>query len=151
MWKILHESISNYLKIIFTSRPRTGIKAVVPSLRRGVAAYHQSLYDNSFAVIGPRLWNCLPGYINKMEEFESFKIQLTSLLRQIHDQPPVKGYTSSNTNSILEWRKDPVISELWGGRDSWWPCCRALNPTKGQNKRKGPSCCTGQTFLTTLL
>ena len=26
MWKILHESISNDLKIIFTSRPRTGIK-----------------------------------------------------------------------------------------------------------------------------
>ena len=51
MWKILHESISNDLKIVFTSRPRTGIKAVVPSL--GVAAYHQSLYDNSFAVIGP--------------------------------------------------------------------------------------------------
>ena len=116
MWKILHESISNDLKIIFTSKPRTGIKAVVPSLRRGVAAYHQSLYDNSFAVIGPRLLNCLPGYINRMEEFEPFKIQLTSLLRQIPDQ--VKGYTSSNTNSILEWRKDPVISELWGGRDS---------------------------------
>ena len=71
-----------HLKINFTSRPRTGIKAVVPSLQKGVAAYHQSLYDNSFAVIGPHLWNCLLSYINRMEE-------LTSLLRQIPDQSPV--------------------------------------------------------------
>ena len=79
MWKILHGSIINDLKINFTSRPWTGIKAVFPSM--GVAAYYQSLSDNSLAAISPRLWNCLPGYINMMKEIESFKIQLTSLLR----------------------------------------------------------------------
>ena len=119
MWKILHGSVSNDLGIQFVSRPRTGFKAVVPPLRGGVPAYHQSLYDNSFAVNGPRLWNCLPAYINKMGEFESFKRQLTySLLQRIPDLPPVRGYTSPNSNSILDWRRDSATQGLWGGQDS---------------------------------
>ena len=118
MWKILNGSISNDLGIQFVSRPRTGFKAVVPPLRVGVPAYHQSLYDNSFAVSGPRLWNCLPAYINTMGGFDSFKRQLTSLLLRIPDQPPVQGYTSPNTISILEWRTDSATLELWGGQES---------------------------------
>ncbi|XP_068223847.1 uncharacterized protein [Palaemon carinicauda] len=118
MWKILHGSVSNDLKIKFVSRHRTGFKAVVPPLRGGVAAYNQSLYDKSFAVIGPRLWNCLPVHINKIGEFEPFKRKLSSLLQRIPDKPPVKGYTSPNTNSILDWRMDPATLELWGGQDS---------------------------------
>ncbi|XP_068240276.1 uncharacterized protein [Palaemon carinicauda] len=118
MWKILHGTVSNDLKIKFVSRPRTGFKAVVPPLRGGVAAYNQSLYDKSFAVIGPRLWNCLPVHINKIGEFEPFKRKFSSLLQRIPDKPPVKGYTSPNTNSILDWRMDPATLELWGGQDS---------------------------------
>jgi hypothetical protein len=118
MWKILygHGSVSNDLGIIFFSRPRTGFKAVVPPLRSGVSAYHQSLYDDLFAVSGPRLWNCLPAYINTVGEFGCFKRQLTSLLLRIPDQPPVRGYTSPNTNSILDWRTDSATLEIWGGQ-----------------------------------
>ena len=120
MWKILHGSVSNDLLISFVSRPRTGIKSVVPSLRSGATAYHQSLYDNSFAVMpmGPRLWNCLPAHINKIEAFGSFKRQLTSLLMRIPDQPLVRGYTPPNNNSILDWRIDTATLEIWGGQDS---------------------------------
>ena len=118
MWKILNDTVSNDLKIQFVSRPRTGFKAVVPPLRSGASTYHQSLYDNSFAVSGPRLWNCLPASINKIEEFDSFKRQLTSMLLRIPDKPPVPGYTCPNTNSLLEWKMDPTTLELWGGQDS---------------------------------
>jgi hypothetical protein len=118
MWKILNGSVSNDLGITFVSRPRTGFKAVIPPLRSGVSAYHQSLYDNSFAVRGPRLWNCFPAYFNTMGEFDCFKRQLTSLLLRIPDQIPVRVYTSPNTNSILDWRTDSAALELWGGQDS---------------------------------
>lgn len=118
MWKILHGSVSNDLRISFVERPRTGVKAVVPPLRGGATAYHQSIYDNSLAVMGPRLWNCLPAHVNKMEAFDSFKKQLTSLLLRIPDLPPVRGYTPPNTNSILDWRTDAATSEIWGGQDS---------------------------------
>ena len=117
MKKILLGSVSNDLLISFVERPRTGVKAVVPSLRRNATVYHQSVYDNSFAVMGPRLWNCIPAHINKIDAFESFKHELTSLLLRIPDKPPVKGYSSPNSNSILDWRIDSTTSEIWGGQD----------------------------------
>ena len=118
MWKILNGAVSNDLRIQFISRPRTGFKAVVPPLRGGASTYHQSLYDNSFAVSGPRLWNCLPASINQINEFHSFKRHLTSMLLRIPDKPPVPGYTCPNTNSLLEWKMDPTTLELWGGQKS---------------------------------
>ena len=72
IWKIRNGTVSNDLKIRFVSRPRTGFKATVPPLRSGATNRHQSLYDSSFAVSGPRLWNCLPSYITTMNEFVSF-------------------------------------------------------------------------------
>ncbi|KAL5254265.1 hypothetical protein ACHWQZ_G013897 [Mnemiopsis leidyi] len=36
---------------------------------------------------------------------------------KIPDKPPVRGYTTSNSNSLLEWRKDPTLLEVWGGQD----------------------------------
>ena len=118
MWKILHGDVSNDLHIEFVSRPRTGIKAKVPCLRNGSAIGHQSLFDNSFAVMGPRLWNCLPVQINEIGTFDLFKQKLTSLLMRIPDKPPTKGYSTPNSNSILDWRVDIATAELWGGQDS---------------------------------
>ena len=93
MWKILNGAVSNNLRIQFVSRSRTGFKAVVPPLRSGASTYHQSLYDNFFAVSGPRLWNCISASINQIKEFHSFKSQITSMLFRIPDKPPVPGYT----------------------------------------------------------
>ena len=118
MWKILHHDVSNDLRIEFVDRPRTGIKAKVPCVKSGSSIGYQSLYDNSFAVLGPRLWNCLPAHINKIAKFEPFKEKLTSLLMRIPDKPPTKGYSTPNSNSILEWRVDTATTELWGGQDS---------------------------------
>ena len=102
MWKLLHGDVSNDLHIEFTNRGRTGIKARVPTLTAGSLDMNQSLYDNSFAVIGPRLWNCLPFAINMLPTFDSFKDRLTSFLMRIPDKPPIKGYSTSNSNSILD-------------------------------------------------
>ena len=118
MWKILHGDVSNDLHIELVSRPRSGIKAKVPCLRSGSAIGHQSLLDNSFAVMGPRLWNCVPVQINKIGTFDLFKQKLTSLLMRIPDKPPTKGYSTPNSNSILNWRVDIATAELWGGQDS---------------------------------
>ena len=117
MWKLLHGDVSNDIRIEFVSRPRTGIKAKVPSIRGNSATGNQSLYDNSFAVMGPRLWNCLPARINTISTFEQFKEKLTSLLMRVPDKPPVQGYSTQNTNSILDWRVDAATTDLWGGQD----------------------------------
>ena len=118
MWKILHGEVSNDIRIEFVNKPRTGIKAKVPSIRSTSAAGNQSLYDSSFAVMGPRLWNCLPIDISTIAVFGQFKEKLTSLFMRIPDKPPTRGYSSPNTNSVLDWRVDAATTELWGGQDS---------------------------------
>ncbi|KAL5257662.1 hypothetical protein ACHWQZ_G012546 [Mnemiopsis leidyi] len=115
--RLRHGDVSNDIRIEFVERPRTGIKAKIPPLKGTSAVGNQSLYDNSFAVMGPRLWNCLPARINTIETFGLFKERLTSFLMSIPDKPPVKGYSTQNSNSILDWRKDAATTDLWGGQD----------------------------------
>ena len=136
-----HGHVSNDLRVSFVTRPRTGIKAIVLSLRRGSAAYYQSLYNNSFAVMRPRLWNCLPIQINTITTFDLFKQKLTSLLLRIPDQPPVLGYTPPNSNSILDWRMEVATLEiLMGGHERiCWPIWENLTKVRSLcvlNQRK---------------
>ena len=41
---------------------------------------NQSLYDSSFAVMGPRLWNILPSHSHRIKEPQQFKIKLKQSL-----------------------------------------------------------------------
>ena len=65
----------------------------------------QSLYDNSFAVKGPKLWNILPRYVKEQTTLQGFKTSLNKFLDGIIDQPPIFGYITPNNNSLLSWQK----------------------------------------------
>ena len=116
MWKILHGHTSNDLAIQFHTRSRTGTQAIVPSLNKSSSIGHQSMYDKSFAMIGPRLWNAVPYRLNSIDQFEPFKIQLTRFLLTVPDKPPARGYHPTNSNSLLAWRVDSSAAALWGGQ-----------------------------------
>jgi len=116
MWKLLHEQTSNDLQIKFHNRSRLGTLAVIPPLSRDSSSRHQSMYDSSFAVHGPKLWNAMPNYLNSISDFPSFKSRLTAFLLSVPDKPPVRGYTTANSNSLLAWRVDSSASALWGGQ-----------------------------------
>ena len=121
MWKVLHGVTSNDVKVKFIKKSRTGTKAIVPSLTTHCMTSHQTLYDNSFAVLGPKLWNTLPYQLNSVNEFKVFKSRLTAFLLTVPDKPPVKGYVTPNNNSLLAWRVDRDAAALWGGRGCWRP------------------------------
>ena len=76
MWKILHGLTSNDLQVQFTVNPRLGNLAKVPSYRKKISAAHQTLYETSFSVMGPKLWNCLPTQIRAVSKHDSFKRQI---------------------------------------------------------------------------
>ena len=116
IWKILYGQTSNDLQIQFHSRSRLGTLATIPSLSRASSSRHQSMYDSSFAVLGPKLWNAMPYYLNGIAEFAPFKSRLTAFMLSVPDKPPVRGYTTPNSNSLLAWRVDPSASALWGGQ-----------------------------------
>ena len=116
MWKILNSVTTNDLNIEFVSRPRLGNLAKVPMARRSVYTANQSIYEKSFAVMGPKLWNAMPYHMNLISDIEQFKSQLTKFLLAVPDLPPIRGYTSPNSNSLLCWRTDRVACALWGGQ-----------------------------------
>jgi len=70
MWKILHGLTSNDLEVQFTVNPRLGTLAKVPAVRTKSSAAHQTLYETSFSVMGPRLWNCIPWHIRAVSKHD---------------------------------------------------------------------------------
>ena len=103
MYKILNQLMPNDLKVNFTSSDRRGIRAQVPSLTKGATAKAQRMFDESFAVLGPRLWNCIPAETTRISKLSSFKTSLGRFLEQLPDRPPTPGYPSINDNSILSY------------------------------------------------
>ena len=97
MWKILHGQTSNDLNVQFVSRPRLGTLAIIPSKSRTSSATNQTLFYNSFAVQGPKLWNAMPHNLN----LEHFKDQLTKFLLSFPDMLPIRGCSPPNSNSLL--------------------------------------------------
>ena len=116
MWKILHGLTSNDLQVQFTVNPRLGNLAKVPSFRKKISAAHQTLYETSFNVMGPKLWNCLPTQIRAVSKHDNFKRQMTAFMLSVADKPPIRGFTPPNSNSILDWRNDREASALWDGQ-----------------------------------
>jgi hypothetical protein len=112
MWKILNSVTTNDLNIEFVSRPRLGNLAKVPMARRSVYTANQSIYEKSFAVMGPKLWNAMFYHMNLISYIEQFKSQLTKFLLEVPDLPPIRDYTSPNSNSLLCWRTDRVACAL---------------------------------------
>ena len=101
MYKICHNLTDNDLNIIFTKTKRRETTAIVPPIARGSSCRAQSLYDCSFSVMGPRLWNKLPNDVRRKNSFDSFKAALTKMMLSLPDRPPVQGYPSRN--SLLDF------------------------------------------------
>ena len=115
MWKIINNISPNDLEFTITNNPRRGIKVKVPSMNTSASQRSQSLYDSSFGVMGPRLWNILPKKISLITNKNSFKTSLSKYLERIPDEPPVDGYTRHN--SLLEINRLNLQGGLTQPRD----------------------------------
>ena len=106
VWKILNGIAPNDVSLRFYDHIRLGKRCCVPPLHKRAPSYAKSIYENSFAVTGPKLWNTLPRSVTCAPSLESFKSRLTSYIMSTYpDQPPVSGYTTPNSNSLLDWRQ----------------------------------------------
>ena len=103
MWKLLHKKISNDLDIRFFENRRYGITAELPPIQRSSNSKAKSLYELSFAVRGPQLWNVVPKDIKMINNLINFKAKLDNFLCSIPDRPSVVGYITQHDNSLLEW------------------------------------------------
>ena len=116
MWKILNAKTSNDLSIEFVFRPRLGNSAKIPLCKRSSSAFDWTAYKRSFAVMDPKLWNCIPCYLNSIQNMDLLKMRFTGFLMSVPDTPPVRGYTPTYSNSQLCWRKDRGASASYSGQ-----------------------------------
>ena len=116
MWKLLHKNPPNNVNVKFRERTRLGWKAVVPSWENHSRAANRNLYENSFAVVGPQLWNTLPVALNTIQTKDTFKYRLTDYLSKLPDEPPVRNYARAHKNTLHEvLRRSPVEARLRRG------------------------------------
>ena len=91
----------------YYQHPRLGWRAKLPKLNSKATQTAKTLYDSSFAVRGSMLWNVLPKDVNTVDDLGTFKTTLAKFLDRVPDNPPVRGYTTTNTNSIIDWYNQP--------------------------------------------
>ena len=90
--------VPNDLNIKFHFNDRLGLKAIVP---KAPQSHVGSVYQNSFAVKGPRLWNMLPKDLTLADNLDSFKTNLDRLLLSFRDTPPISGDETQIPNSFF--------------------------------------------------
>ena len=117
VYKILHNVCPNDIGLEFIHSERRGIQAKIPKMTKEAKMKNQSLYDASFAVRGPKLWNRIPAKITMKPTFESFKSSLTAWLFTLPDRPPIQGLSSKN--SILDLY-DTILNEGGCVSESRW-------------------------------
>ena len=113
MWKVRMAQVPNDLNIKFHYNDRLGLKAIVP---KAPQSHVGSVYQNSFAVKGPRLWNMLPKDLTLADNLDSFKTNLDRLLLSFRDTPPISGDVTQIPNSLLDRPGKRDNSMLPGGR-----------------------------------
>ena len=103
MWKIINNIMPNDINIQTTTSERRGIKAKVPPLNMQASQRARTLYESSFAVVGPKLWNCIPKRISMITNKETFKVSVSKFMSQFPDEPPIDGFTRHN--SLLDYNR----------------------------------------------
>ena len=101
-WKIINGLVPNDIPLEFRESKRLGTRAIVPSLNKNATRSALSTHDNSFAVRAAKLWNILPKHLQTNDSLDTFKVSLSTFLKNIKDRPPVNGYTTANHNSLLD-------------------------------------------------
>ena len=103
VWKIINGISPNDIHLQTVVSGRRGVRVKVPPLNRTATAHCQSLYDNSFGVVGPKLWNTIPTKLTHITNQTTFKTALSKYLAQIPDHPPIQGIASEN--SLLDMNR----------------------------------------------
>ena len=103
VWKILNKAAPNDIDMKFYHHSRHGFKAKVPNFSKKAQMSYSTQYDHSFGVKAARLWNLLSSHVNEQETLTGFKEALGAFLKDFPDTPPITGYTTANSNSLLDW------------------------------------------------
>ena len=118
VWKVINNLAPNFMNEDYMIKtkctPRHGRKCVIPALVRGTAARIVTLKENSFALRGPRMFNCIPAELRNCDgTVESFKNNLDKFLAGVPDKPCLPLYYQASTgNSLLQQVMQQRVASL---------------------------------------
>ena len=103
-WKIINNYCPNDIGLEVSSNQRLGTKLIYPILKKNATSAATTVYDNSFSVKAVQLWNILPKNVNTATTLQTFKSNLGAFIKTIPDNPPTVGYSTTNSNSLVDWK-----------------------------------------------
>ena len=106
VFKIIHGLVPN-CGLNFSTNPRTGIHAIVPKLDQNKPCLALQMQENSFAYVGPKLYNSIPSSLRRryhnIDPVLTFKTDLDCILTNVPDEPTIPGkIRRANTNSLID-------------------------------------------------
>ena len=102
IWKIKNQLYPNSTNIRFKLNPRYQSEQIIlPPLPRTNSKL-VTKYEESFIIKGAKLWNRLPGKLTNQTSLNQFRTQLNDFMKKIPDRPPISGYVTNTTNSLLD-------------------------------------------------
>ena len=120
IWKILEGLVPNP-NIRSYDAGRRGRLCAIPPMNNKAPKWTQNLREASFGVRAARLFNCIPCHIRDLTgcNVDKFKKDLDDWLKNIPDEPLVKGYTARRrceSNSIRHMAVFEAArpGHLWG-------------------------------------
>lgn len=103
VFKIMNNLAPNDLSLEGYTNNRLGQKLKTLPLNTKATKYATTLMENSFRIQATKLWNILPADTNTIKDLDKFKVSLGNFMEKIPDRPPVRGYTTQNNNSLIDW------------------------------------------------
>ena len=111
IWKTITGKVPNY-GLKWNQNERRGLMVDIRNYRSEVPEYVKTLYEQTLAIHGGRMFNLLPEEVRCFNgSVDGFKHLLDKFLSNVPDQPqdiglnpaPVCKETCRNSNSILDW------------------------------------------------
>ena len=106
VWKILNGLVPNIgggASIVPLDSTRRGRLCAVPPILNAGIPRHKTLRENSLAVIGPQLFNCIPADVRGHRgTADCFKAKLDRYLSQVPDKPCMINYRAGVSNCIIK-------------------------------------------------
>ena len=102
VWKIVNGVYPNSIDLNLKLHKRSNsLKAVLRPLPK-TRGKLLSIFENSFIINAPKLWNVLPATLTQTKSLNCFVHKLDLFLSEVPDEPPLPGYPCKNNNSLIE-------------------------------------------------
>ena len=112
VWKILEGKVPN-CGIVPADNNRKGQLCNITTLTKCTQKI-QTLFENSFQVVGPKLFNSLPANIRNKSKcsIDDFKFVLDQFLSKIPDEPKLPGYIPAASNQYSGQPSNCLIEQI---------------------------------------